>query len=434
MTAPSSIDPTAFLHEQLAQASPDLLRQMLTTFINTLMSAEADAVCGAEYGARSAERTNHRNGYRAREFDTRAGTLEVAIPKLRSGSYFPDWLLERRRRAEGAPDHLVGTRFLPRGRRRRAERALTTVVATCYLLGVSTRRMEKLVESLGITRLSKSQVSEMAKDLDAQVADFRHRPLDAGPYTFLAADALVLKVREGGRVVNVHALVATGVTADGHREILGLQVTSAEDGAGGLANFRDLTAGGLTGVQLVTSDAHRGLVKATGAALPGAAWQRCRTHYAANLMAACPKSSWPWVRALLHSVYDQPDAASVHAQFDRVLDALTDKFPAVAEHLDAARADVLAFTAFPKEVWRQIWSNNPSERLNREIRRRTDVVGIFPDRDALIRLVGAVLAEQHDEWTEARRYLGLDVLARSRMTVLTTNDHETPEVTPALTA
>jgi putative transposase len=398
MTAPSSIDPAHFLHEQLAQASPDLLRQMLTTFINTLMSAEADAVCGAEYGARSAERTNTRNGYRHREFDTRAGSLDVAIPKLRSGSYFPDWLLERRRRAE---------------------RALTTVVATCYLLGVSTRRMEKLVESLGITRLSKSQVSEMAKDLDAQVADFRHRPLDAGPYTFLAADALVLKVREGGRVVNVHALIATGVNSDGHREILGLQVTSAEDGAGWLAFFRDLTARGLTGVQLVTSDAHAGLVTATGATLPGAAWQRCRTHYAANLMAATPKASWPWVRALLHSVYDQPDAASVHAQFDRVLDALGDKLPRVAEHLEAARADVLAFTAFPKEVWRQIWSNNPSERLNREIRRRTDVVGIFPDRDALIRLVGAVLAEQHDEWTEGRRYLGLDVLARSRMRPVT---------------
>ncbi len=248
MTAPSSIDPAHFVHEQLAQASPDLLRQMLTTFINTLMSAAADAVCGAGYGERSPDRTNVRNGYRGREFDTRAGTLELAIPRLRAGSYFPDWLLERRRR--------------------RAERALTTVVATCYLLGVSTRRMEKLVESLGITRLSKSQVSEMARELDAQVAAFRHRPLDAGPYTFVAADALVLKVREGGRVVNVHALVATGVNADGHREILGLQATSAEDGAGWLGFFRDLTARGLTGVQLVTSDAHRGLVEAIGPPCP----------------------------------------------------------------------------------------------------------------------------------------------------------------------
>jgi len=185
-----------------------------------------------------------------------------------------------------------------------------------------------------------------------------------------------------------------------------------------LAFFRDLTARGLTGVRLVTSDAHRGLVAAIGATLPGAAWQRCRTHYAANLMSTCPKSSWPWVKTMLHSVYDQPDAASVHAQYDRLVDAVADKLPKVAEHLEAARADVLAFTAFPKEIWRQIWSNNPQERLNREIRRRTDVVGIFPDRDALIRLVGAVLAEQHDEWTEARRYLGLDVLARSRITLI----------------
>jgi transposase-like protein len=417
MTAPSSIDPARFLDEQLAQASPDLLRSMLTTFINTLMSAEADAVCGAGYGQRSDERTNVRNGYRHREFDTRAGTLDVAIPKLRSGSYFPDWLLERRRRAE---------------------RALTTVVATCYLLGVSTRRMERLVDTLGITRLSKSQVSTMASELDGQVAEFRHRPLDQGPYTFLAADALVLKVREGGRVVNVHALVAVGVNADGHREILGLQVSSAEDGAGWLGFFRDLTARGLTGVRLVTSDAHRGLVEAIGATLPGASWQRCRTHYAANLMSATPKASWPWVRALLHSVYDQPDSASVHAQFDRVLDALGEKLPQVARHLDQARADVLAFTGFPKEVWRQIWSNNPQERLNREIRRRTDVVGIFPDRDALIRLVGAVLAEQHDEWTEGRRYLGLDVLTRSRLTTTgdtaTSTDKEMPTTIPALSA
>jgi transposase-like protein len=338
MTAPSSIDPTRFRHEQLDQASPDLLRQMLTTFMNTLMSAEADAVCGASYGESSPDRVNVRNGYRHREFDTRAGTLDVAIPKLREGSYFPDWLLERRRRAE---------------------RALTTVVATCYLLGVSTRRMERLVDALGITRLSKSQVSVMAAELDAAVAEFRARPLDAGPYTFVAADALVLKVREGGRVVNVHALVATGVNADGHREILGLQVTSAEDGAGWLAFFRDLTARGLTGVKLVTSDAHNGLVAAIGATLPGASWQRCRTHYAANLMAVTPKASWPWVRALLHSVYDQPDAASVHAQFDRILDALGEKLPQVAEHLDTARADLLAFTAFPREIWRRSGRTTP---------------------------------------------------------------------------
>jgi transposase-like protein len=288
------------------------------------------------------------------------------------------------------------------------------------------------VQSLGITTLSKSQVSEMATELDAHVEQFRTRPLgEAGPFTFVAADALVLKVREGGRVVPVHALIATGVNADGHREILGLQVTTAEDGAGWLGFFRDLLARGLSGVRLVTSDAHTGLTAAISATLPGAAWQRCRTHYAANLMSITPKNSWGWVKALLHSIYDQPDADAVHAQFDRVVDALTEKLPAVADHLEQARADILAFTAFPKEVWRQIWSNNPNERLNREIRRRTDVVGIFPDRGSIIRLVGAVLAEQHDEWAEGRRYLGLDVLTRAQ--AVTTHPEEVIDE-PALQA
>jgi putative transposase len=196
----------------------------------------------------------------------------------------------------------------------------------------------------------------------------------------------VLKVREAGRVVNVHALIATGVNAEGYREILGLDVSTAEDGAGWLTFLRSLTARGLSGVRLFTSDAHAGLLSAIGATLPGASWQRCRTHYATNLMAITPKSSWPWVKTLLHSVFDQPDAQSVAAQYDRIIDALSDKLPKVAAHLDNARADLLAFTAFPKQIWRQLWSNNPQERLNKEIRRRTDVVGIFPDRDALIRL------------------------------------------------
>jgi transposase-like protein len=414
MTAMPSIDPAQFLNEQLSQASPDLMRDLLTTFVNALLSAQADAVCGAGYGERSSERVNSRNGYRHRDLDTRVGTLDVAVPKLRTGSLYPEWLLERRKRAE---------------------RALTSVVATCYLLGVSTRRMDKLVQTLGITGLSKSQVSVMARELDEHVEEFRTRRLnDAGPFTFVAADALVLKVREGGRVVPVHVLVATGVNADGHREILGVQVTTSEDGAGWLAFFRDLTARGLTGVKLVTSDAHAGLVAAIGATIPGAAWQRCRTHYAANLMSATPKTSWPWVKALLHSIYDQPDAEAVHAQFDRVLDALTEKLPAVAEHLETARADILAFTTFPKEIWRQIWSNNPNERLNREIRRRTDVVGIFPDRASVIRLVGAVLAEQHDEWAEGRRYLGLDVLARAQAIDTTEEVTSTELELQALTA
>jgi putative transposase len=413
---PNCIDLPAFMAEHLERAEPDLLRSMLSTFVQALMSAEVDAICGAPYGERSAERTNSRNGYRARDFDTRVGTMEVAVPKLRASSYFPDWLLERRRRAEAA---------------------MVTVVATCYLLGVSTRRMEKLVETLGITRLSKSQVSVMARELDEQVESFRSRPLDAGPYTFVAADALTMKVREGGRVVNTHVLIATGVNADGHREILGLDICSAEDGAGWLAFFRGLVTRGLSGVSLVTSDAHAGLVAAIGATLPGASWQRCRTHYAANLMSVTPKSSWGWVKAMLHSIYDQPDATAVHAQFDRVVEALAGKLPRVAEHLEDARADILAFTVFPKEIWRQIWSNNPQERLNREIRRRTDVVGIFPDRSAAIRLIGAVLAEQHDEWIEGRRYLGLDVLTRSRTAPNdpdTSTSTSTSTVTPALSA
>ena len=398
MTAPHILDPAGLLSEALSEASPDMMRHLLQTTINTLLSADADAVVGAEWGKPTPTRSAQRNGYRHRDLDTRVGTLDVAIPKLRSGTYFPEWLLERRKRAESA---------------------LITVVADCYLAGVSTRRMDKLVKTLGINALSKSQVSRMATELDEQVESFRHRPLgEAGPFTFVAADALSMKVREGGRVVNAVVLLATGVNGDGHREVLGLRVATSETGSAWNEFFADLVARGLTGVRLVTSDAHTGLKDAIAANLPGATWQRCRTHYAANLMGITPKSMWPAVKAMLHSVYDQPDAASVDAQFDRLLDYVSEKLPAVAEHLDGARADILAFTTFPKDVWTQIWSNNPAERLNREIRRRTDVVGIFPDRAALIRLVGAVLAEQHDEWTEGRRYLGLDVLSRSRMTLV----------------
>ncbi|OYO18951.1 IS256 family transposase [Enemella dayhoffiae] len=410
MTAPHIVDSAHVLGELLAEASPDMMRSLLQTMLNALLSADADAVAGAEYGQPSPGRVAQRNGYRHRALDTRAGTIDLAIPKLRTGSYFPDWLLERRKRAESA---------------------LITVVADCYLAGVSTRRMDKLVKTLGIDRLSKSQVSRMAAELDEHVEQFRHRPLgDAGPFTFISADALTMKVREGGRVVNSVVMLATGVNADGHREVLGMRVATAETGPAWNEFFADLVARGLTGVRLVTSDAHAGLVEAVAANLPAASWQRCRTHYSANLMAITPKSLWPAVKAMLHSVYDQPDATAVHAQFDRLLDYTADKLPAVTDHLDQARADILAFTQFPPEVWQQIWSNNPTERLNREIRRRTDSVGIFPNRAAIVRLVGAVLAEQTDEWAEGRRYLGLEILAKSRLNLITNQPEQ--ETTPAL--
>jgi transposase-like protein len=375
----------------MAQA-PDLLREMVRAFAQKMMDAEVEVACGAGYGEVSPNRVNSRNGYRHREWDTRAGTVELAVPKLRHGSYFPSFL-----------EH-----------RRRAEKALAQVVATSYLLGVSTRRVEKLAASLGVTGLSKSQVSAMAAELDEMVEGFRSRRLDGGPYTFVWIDALTQKVREGGRTVNVHCLIATGVNADGHREILGVDVTSSEDGAGWLAFLRGLIARGLSGVALVTSDDHAGLVSAIGSVLPGAAWQRCRTHYHRNLLTKVPKSAQPWVSTLVRTIFEQPDAASVRAQHAQVVSALEAKLPQAAEHLDAARDDILAFAAFPREVWRQIWSNNPQERLNKEVRRRTDVVGIFPSRDAIIRLVGAVLAEQDDEWTEARRYMGPEILAACR--------------------
>lgn len=415
MTAPHIVDPARLLGEALAEASPDLMRQLLRTMINALLSADADAVVGAEYGRPTPGRSAQRNGYRHRDLDTRVGTIDIAIPKLRTGTYFPEWLLERRKRAESA---------------------LITVVADCYLAGVSTRRMDKLVKTLGIDSLSKSQVSRMAADLDEHVEQFRHRPLNtAGPFTFVAADALTMKVREGGRVINAVVLLATGVNGDGHREVLGLRVATSETGAAWNEFFADLTARGLTGVRLVTSDAHQGLVEAIAANLPGASWQRCRTHYAANLMSVTPKSMWPAVKAMLHSVYDQPDRPAVHAQFDRLLDYVDGKLPEVHDHLDAARADILAFTEFPKDVWTQIWSNNPAERLNREIRRRTDAVGIFPTRDAIIRLVGAVMAEQTDEWAEGRRYLGLEVLARCRINIVPNTEPEIgADNLPTLTA
>jgi transposase-like protein len=386
------MDVSSWLRKQLEETSPDLLRVMVKDFAEALMSADADAVCGAGYGERSPERLNRRNGYRERDWDTRVGSIELAVPKLREGSYFPDWLLQPRRRAE---------------------QAFVSVIADAYLAGVSTRRVEKLVQQLGVERMSKSQVSRLAKSLDQIVEDFRTRPLDGAPYAYVTLDALVVKCRERGRTVNVCVVHAVGVNKDGFRESLGLDVVTAEDGAAWLAYVRGLVARGLAGVKLVSSDAHPGLVDAIAATLSGAAWQRCRTHFMRNLLTRVPKSAQSFVATMVRTIFAQPDAATVHEQHARIVAQLETRFPEASTLLDEAGPDLLAFTSFPKEHWRQLWSNNSLERLNKEIRRRTDVVGIFPDRPSIIRLVGAVLAEQNDEWAVARRYMSADSITKA---------------------
>jgi transposase-like protein len=402
---PNNIDALEWLRKHLDAEGSDLLREMVRTFAERLMAAEVEVLCNAGYGEITPERTNSRNGYRSRQLDTRVGSIDLSIPKLREGSYYPGWLLEPRRRAE---------------------RALVAVVAECYVRGVSTRRVEGLVQTLGIERLSKSQVSRMAKELDEEVAAFRSRPLDAGPYTYVSVDALTQKVREGGRIVNIAVVIAVGVNNEGHREVLGFDVVTSEDGAGWLAFLRGLVARGLAGTTLVISDAHPGLVDAVRSTLTGATWQRCRTHFMRNLLTRVPRSAQTMVATLVRTIFAQPDHDSVWAQHGRVVDQLTERFAAAAELLADAAPDVFAFTAFPKEHWKQIWSNNPQERLNKELRRRTDVVGIFPNRDAVVRLVGSVLAEQHDEWAVVRRYMSSESLAKARLHII---DGEAEEVT-----
>ena len=398
MVVPNSIDASSWLRKHLEDADPDLLRSMVQSFAEALMAAEAQGLCNAGYREVTPERVNSLNGHRTRMFDTRVGSIELAIPKLRHDSYYPEWLLEPRRRAE---------------------QALVQVVAQCYVEGVSTRRVEDIVQAMGIDRMSKSQVSELAKTLDQKVEAFRNRPLDAGPYSYMWVDALTQKVREGGRVVNVSVVIATAVNANGNREVLGLDVVTTEDGAGWTAFLRGLVARGLCGVQLVISDAHEGLKAAICAVLPGATWQRCRTHFARNLHTKVPKAAQPMVSALLRTIFEQPDAASTRAQHGRVVEQLHSlKLTDAAGMLTDATDELLAFSAFPAEHWRQIRSNNPQERLNKEIRRRTDVVGIFPDRKSIVRLIGAVLAEQNDEWAVARRYMSAESLAKARMRVL----------------
>lgn len=390
----STIPTLQWLRNKIEQLDTDLLREIVQSVAELLMSYDADSRCNAAYGQKSAERTNHRNGYRRRRWDTRVGSIDLAIPRLRQGSYFPDWLLRPRRRAE---------------------RALVQVIVESYVKGVSTRRVEGLVQAMGVNDISKSQVSEMASELDQLVADFRNRPLDQGPYRYLWLDAMSQRCREGGRVVNIAVVTATGVNADGRRELLGVDVFTSEQQSGWTEFLRALQNRGLDGVQLVISDAHEGLKAAIAEVLPGAAWQRCRTHFARNLLSRVARSAQDVVAAMLRSIFAQPDAEQLWAQHGRVVEQLAGRFSTAAQLLDEAAADILAFAAFPKAHWRQIWSNNPQERLIREIRRRTDVVSIFPNRMSIIRLVGAVMAEQNDEWSCTRRYMSLESLKMVHM-------------------
>jgi putative transposase len=396
VTVPTTIDAAAWLSKQLEgdDGDVDLARAMLQAFAQTLMSAQASAMCGAAMNERSDERVNVRNGYRNRDWDTRVGTIDLAIPKLREGTYYPEWLL------------------VPR---RRAEQALVAVIAQAYVEGVSTRRVDDLVKAMGIDGISSSQVSRMAAELDAKVAEFRERPLDAGPYRYLWIDALTQKVREGGRVVNVSAVIATAVNVEGRREIIGFDIVTTEDTAGWTAFLRSLVARGLSGVELVISDAHGGIKAAIATVFDGASWQRCRTHFMANLATKVAKATWPMIATLVRSIFEQPDRDATWDQLGAVVDKLTEAgFVDIALTLLDAADDILAFSAFPVEHWPKIRSNNPQERLNKEIRRRTDVVGIFPNRTSVIRLVGALLAEQTDEWAITKRYMSAETLKTAR--------------------
>jgi len=367
----------------------DFLRDGLRALTNAVMEAEVSAHVGAERHERSSERTGQRNGYRERQWDTRVGSIDLKVPRVRDGSYFPA-LLEPRKRAE---------------------QALTAVVQEAYVQGVSTRRVDALVQALGMTGISKSQVSRICAELDGEVERFRTRPL-VGEYPYLWLDATYLKVRAQGRVVSMAVVVAIAVRRSGEREVLGFDIGLSEDGAFWLSFLRGLVARGLRGVRLVISDAHLGLRQAIGAVVHGASWQRCRVHFVRNALQLVPKAQAQFVAASIRTVFGEPDAASARLQWRRVADGFRARYPKLAALMDDAEDDVLAYLAFPLAHWRQIWSNNPLERLNREIKRRTDVVGIFPNAAAVIRLVGAVLAEQHDEWQVGRRYFSDESLAK----------------------
>jgi putative transposase len=367
----------------------DFLREGVRVLSQALMEVEVGQQLGAERYERSGERAGYRNGYRERDWDTRVGTIGLRVPRVREGGYVPSWLEPRKR----------------------AEQALVATVREAYVQGVSTRKVDDLVRALGLDGISKSQVSRLCQALDEEVERFRTRRLES-EYPYLWLDATFVKVREGGRVASQAVVIAIGVNADGQREVLGLDVGPSEDGAFWLRFLRSLVARGLGGVRLVVSDAHEGLKGAIAAVLQGASWQRCRVHFLRNVLGLVPKAAQEMVAATIRTVFAQPDPATARETWRKVADSLRGRFPRVATLLAEAEADVLAYTAFPREHWRQIWSNNPLERLNKEVKRRTDVVGIFPTQAAVIRLVGAVLAEQHDEWQVARRYFSAESLAK----------------------
>jgi transposase-like protein len=368
----------------------DFLREGVRALSQALMEIEVQEHIGAARHERSAERSGYRNGYRDRSWETRVGTVELKIPRVRDSSFFPS-LLEPRRKAE---------------------RALSAVVQEAYVHGVSTRKVDELVKALGMSGISKSQVSRLCEELDEEVERFRNRPLE-GAYPYVWLDASYLKARQDGQVASVAVVIAIGVNAkSGEREVLGLDAGPSEDGAFWLSFLRSLVARGLAGVRLVTSDAHQGLKGAIEAVLQGASWQRCRVHFMRNALSLVPKATQQMVGATVRTVFAQPDSESAHQQWRRIADGFRARFPKLAELMDEAEEDVLSYATFPKEHWQKIWSNNPLERLNREVKRRTEVVGIFPNERAVIRLVGAVLSEQHDEWQVGKRYFGTGSLAK----------------------
>jgi len=367
----------------------DFLRDGVRVLSQALMDLEVSQHVGAGKYERTAERTGQRNGYRERAWDTRVGTIDLRVPRVRDGSYFPSL-------------------FEPR---KRVEKAMLSVVQEAYVQGVSTRRVDELVQALGIQGISKSQVSRICQELDGEVESFLTRKLE-GPYPYVWLDATFVKVRENGKVVSQAVVIAIGVRLTGEREVLGLDVGPSEDGAFWLQFLRKLVARGLRGVRLVTSDAHQGLKGAIGAVLQGVAWQRCRTHFMRNALALVSKGAQQMVAATIRTVFAQPDSESAHEQWRRVTESLRPRFARLSQLMDEAEEDVLAYLGFPQEHWRQIWSNNPLERLNREVKRRTDVVGIFPNTASVVRLVGAVLSEQHDEWQVCRRYFSAESLAK----------------------